>query len=102
MQCKIGISCLHTNGSNDENGWQMVTRISNIWIQIIAMENNGIRAKGTYRLIESKDYELIQEWNSIIAKENARDESIWYVNANFFVLFRFQFLFSFDILFGIE
>lgn len=43
------------------------------------MESNHIRAKGTYRVIESKDYELIQEWNSIIAKENARDEMAWYV-----------------------
>lgn len=43
------------------------------------MENNRIRAKGTYRVIESKDYELIEEWNSIIAKENAKDESAWYV-----------------------
>lgn len=48
-------------------------------IQIISMENNSIRAKGTYRVIESKDYELIQEWNSIIAKENAKDENVWYV-----------------------
>lgn len=46
-------------------------------IQIISMENNSIRAKGTYRVIESKDYELIQEWNSIIAKENAKDENVW-------------------------
>lgn len=44
--------------------------------QIIAMENNSVRAKGTYRVIESKDYELIQQWNAIIAKENAKDESI--------------------------
>lgn len=43
------------------------------------MENNSVRAKGTYRVIESKDYELIQEWNTIIAKENAKDESIGYV-----------------------
>lgn len=43
------------------------------------MENSSIRAKGTYRVIESKDYELIQEWNSIIAKENAKDENVWYV-----------------------
>ncbi|XP_055301236.1 ATP-binding cassette sub-family C member Sur isoform X3 [Sitodiplosis mosellana] len=43
---------------------------------IISMENNSIRAKGTYRVIESKDYELIQEWNSIIAKENAKDENV--------------------------
>ena len=48
-------------------------------IQIISMENNSIRAKGTYRVIESKDYELIQEWNSIIAKENAKDENVWWV-----------------------
>lgn len=46
-------------------------------IQIISMENNSIRAKGTYRVIESKDYELIQEWNAIIAKENAKDENVW-------------------------
>lgn len=43
------------------------------------MENNRVRAKGTYRVIESKDYELIQKWNAIIAKENAKDESIEYV-----------------------
>ncbi|XP_031636078.1 ATP-binding cassette sub-family C member Sur-like [Contarinia nasturtii] len=43
---------------------------------IISMENNSIRAKGTYRVIESKDYELIQEWNTIIAKENAKDENV--------------------------
>lgn len=43
------------------------------------MESNRIRAKGTYRVIESKDYELIEEWNSIIAKENAKDETTWYV-----------------------
>lgn len=50
-------------------------------IQIISMENNSIRAKGTYRVIESKDYELIEEWKSIIAKENAKDEIVWYVIA---------------------
>lgn len=44
------------------------------------MENNSIRAKGTYRVIESKDYELIEEWKSIIAKENAKDEIVWYVD----------------------
>lgn len=42
------------------------------------MENNGIRAKGTYRDIENTDCDLILEWNSIIAKENAKDESIRY------------------------
>lgn len=55
-------------------------------IQIISMENNSIRAKGTYRVIESKDYELIQEWNSIIAKENAKDENVWYVSFGIFSL----------------
>lgn len=38
------------------------------------MENNTVRAKGTYRDIESIDGELIKEWNSIIVKENAFDE----------------------------
>lgn len=47
--------------------------------KIISMESNRIRAKGTYRVIESKDYELIEEWNTIIAKENAKDETTWYV-----------------------
>lgn len=47
--------------------------------QIISMENNSIRAKGTYRDIETDDAKLIQEWNSIIAKENAQDESIRYL-----------------------
>lgn len=54
--------------------------------QIISMENNSIRAKGTYRVIENKDYELIEEWKSIIAKENAKDEIVWYV-----IPFRLQF-----------
>lgn len=48
--------------------------------KIISMENSRIRAKGTYRVIESKDYELIEEWNSIIAKENAKDETTWYTH----------------------
>lgn len=51
--------------------------------QIISMENNGIRAKGTYRDIETEDVKLIQEWNSIIAKENAQDESIRYLFFDF-------------------
>lgn len=38
------------------------------------MENNRVRAKGTYRDIESIDGALIKEWNSIIVKENAIDE----------------------------
>lgn len=56
------------------------------------MENNRVRAKGTYRVIESKDYELIQKWNAIIAKENAKDESIEYVIVILFecIFFLFQ------------
>lgn len=56
--------CFHTTTTNQNP-------------KIISMENNRIRAKGTYRVIESKDYELIEEWNSIIAKENAKDETAW-------------------------
>lgn len=44
--------------------------------QIIAMENNGVRAKGSYADIESTDGDLIQEWNTLIANEEARDELI--------------------------
>lgn len=51
------------------------------------MENNSIRAKGTYRVIESKDYELIQVWNTIIAKENAKDENVWYAILNLLLCF---------------
>lgn len=45
-----------------------------LYIQIIAMENNAVRAKGAYRDIENIDGDLIKEWNSIIVKENAIDE----------------------------
>lgn len=52
------------------------------------MENNSIRAKGTYRDIETDDVKLIQEWNSIIAKENAQDESIRYLRSSIFFFLR--------------
>lgn len=42
------------------------------------MENNGVRAKGSYADIESTDSDLIQEWNTLIANEEARDELIRY------------------------
>lgn len=62
------------------------------------MENNRIRAKGTYRVIESKDYELIEEWNSIIAKENAKDEMAWYVRkkniGSFYTLLYYMVVYS--------
>lgn len=42
------------------------------------MENNGVRARGSYADIDSIDSGLIEEWNSLIANEEARDELIRY------------------------
>lgn len=43
------------------------------------MENNGVRARGSYADIDSIDSDLIQEWNLLIANEEARDELIRFV-----------------------
>lgn len=43
------------------------------------MENNGVRARGSYAEIDSTDSGLIQEWNLLIANEEARDELIRFV-----------------------
>lgn len=37
------------------------------------MENNYVRAAGTYKDIESIDSNLIREWTSTIEKENAKE-----------------------------
>lgn len=83
------ITYTHTNTTNPNTTSHMHLRVrSSVFThmrqqqtenpKIISMENSRIRAKGTYRVIESKDYELIEEWKSIIAKENAKDETTWY------------------------
>lgn len=40
------------------------------------MENNAVRARGSYADIELIDSHLIHEWNTLIANEEARDEFI--------------------------
>lgn len=42
-------------------------------LQIIGMENNCIRACGTFSEIENNDPELAQQWNLTIANENSSD-----------------------------
>lgn len=42
------------------------------------MENNAVRARGSYTDIESLDNELIMEWNLLIANEEANDKLIRY------------------------
>lgn len=37
------------------------------------MENNSVRAYGTYGEIENNDPSLVQEWNSIIASQDNKD-----------------------------
>jgi hypothetical protein len=43
------------------------------------MENNAIKASGVLADVEKSNPELIQEWNSIISKENAKDMLLRYV-----------------------
>lgn len=42
------------------------------------MENNAVRACGTYADIESIDNNLIEEWNKLDANEEAPDEMVRY------------------------
>lgn len=48
-------------------------QLSSIFLQIIAMENNCIRAYGTFSEIENNDPELAREWSFTIANENSSD-----------------------------